>query len=251
MSDRVKESDEKSRRLRERFALALPVRVHCRESADYEWHEMSHLKDVTPFGARLRLKRPTEQGRLLLLTLAMPRQLRCFDHVEDQYRVWSLVRNVKILDPQTERGSLVELGVAFVGKHPPRTYASNPARRYEIAPATSASLWMVHEESDEVLSEVDVSEKRKETRHNIPIEVTIEVFAENGGFSESESTVTENISPIGASVFTTLNLEVGRFVRVSSPQSGAAIVAAVRTRRVGPDGIARLHLQFVGGEWPL
>jgi hypothetical protein len=180
----------------------------------------------------------------------MPRQLRCFDHVEDQYRVWSLVRNVRILDPNIERGALVELGVAFVGKHPPRTFANDPARRYEIAPA-SAGLWAVREESNEALSEVDVTEKRKETRHNIPIEVTIEIFAENGGFSESESTVTENISPIGASVFTTLNLEVGRFVRVSSPQSGAAVVAVVRTRRVGPDGIARLHLQFVGGEWPL
>jgi len=251
VTDRVKESEEKSRRQRERFALPLPVRVRCRESAEYEWHEMSHLKDVTPFGARLRLKRPTEEGRLLHLTLAMPRQLRCFDHVEDQYRVWSLVRNVKILDPNTERGALVELGVAFVGKHPPRTFANNPAHRYEIAPTTPAGLWAVREESDEVLSEADITEKRKETRHNIPIEVTIEVFAENGGFSESESTVTENISPIGASVFTTLTLEVGRFVRVSSPQSGASAVAVVRTRRVGPDGIARLHLQFVGDEWPL
>ena len=134
MTDRVKESEEKSRRQRERFALPLPVRVRCRESADHEWHEMSHLKDVTPFGARLRLKRPTEEGRLLHLTLAMPRQLRCFDHVEDQYRVWSLVRNVRILDPSTERGALVEFGVAFVGKHPPRTFANDPARRYEIAP---------------------------------------------------------------------------------------------------------------------
>lgn len=141
--------------------------------------------------------------------------------------------------------------MAFVGKYPPRTFANDPSRRFEIAPTTAAGLSTVHEESDKVLSEVDVTEKRKETRHNIPIGVTIEVFAENGGFSESESTVTENISTIGASVFTTMNLEVGRFVRISSPQSGAVVVAAVRTRRVGPDGIARLHLQFVGGEWPL
>jgi hypothetical protein len=38
----------------------------------------------------------------LRLTLAMPRQLRCFDHVEDQYRVWSLVRNVRTRS-RTER----------------------------------------------------------------------------------------------------------------------------------------------------
>ncbi len=251
MSDEVAKSDEKSKRLRERFALALPVRVHCRETVDYEWSEMSRLVDVTPFGARLRLKRPTETGRLLLLTLAMPRQLRCFDHVEDQYRVWSLVRNVQVLDPAKEHGALVEFGVAFVGKHPPRTFASDPARRYEIASAGNAGLWTVQEESDEQLSQIEVTDKRKETRHTIPIEITLEVFADNGTFSESESTVTENISATGASVFTTLALRPGRFVRVSSPQTGASLVAVIRSRRVGAEGIARLHLQFVGGEWPL
>src|SRR6266480_1059988 len=117
----TKDGAEKSRRLRERIGLSLPVRVSGRDSIDHEWTEMSRLVDVTPFGARFRLKRPTEVGRLLLLTLAMPRQLRCFDHVEDQYRVWSLVRNVKMLDPKTQRGALVEVGVAFVGKYPPRT----------------------------------------------------------------------------------------------------------------------------------
>jgi PilZ domain-containing protein len=251
VSDEVAKSDEKSKRLRERFALALPVRVRCRETVDCEWSEMSRLVDVTPFGARLRLKRPTETGRLLLLTLAMPRQLRCFDHVEDQYRVWSLVRNLRMLDPAKEHGALVEFGVAFVGKHPPRTFMNDPSRRYEIAQAATSGLWTVQEGSDEVLSQIEVSDKRKETRHTMPIEVTVEVFADNGTFSESESTVTENISATGASVFTTLPLVPGRFVRVSSPQTGASVVAVIRSRRVGPDGIGRLHLQFVGGEWPL
>jgi len=237
--------------MRERYALALPVRVHCRETFDYQWQEMSRLVDVTPFGARLRLKRPTEEGRLLLLTLAMPRQLRCFDHVEEQYRVWSLVRNVRVLDPKTEKGALVEFGVAFVGKHPPRSYASAPARRYEIASTLSEGLWTVQESADEVLSEVNISEKRKETRHNIPLAVTIEAFSDNGTFAESENTVTENISPTGASVFTTLKLDVGRFVRLSSQESGVTVVGVVRTRRAGADGITRLHLQFLGGDWPL
>src|SRR6266436_1288073 len=133
----TKDSTEKSRRLRERIGLRLPVRVQGRDSIDHDWTEMSRLVDVTPFGARLRLKRPTEIGRLLLLTLAMPRQLRCFDHVEDQYRVWSLVRNIKTLNPKTENGSIVEIGVAFVGKRPPKSFASDPARRYETVPLES------------------------------------------------------------------------------------------------------------------
>ena len=210
---------------------------------------MSHLVDVTPFGARLRLKRPSEVGRLLLLTMTMPRQLRCFDHVEDQYRVWSLVRNLRTLNPQTENGAVVEIGVAFVGKHPPKSFASDPARRYEIAPL-QGQLWAVREESDEVLAQVD-TDKRDESRHTIPIEVTIEVFADNGTFSPVESTVTENISRKGAAVFTTLDLKPGRFVRMRSPYAGTDLLAVVRDRKTGVDGIGRLHLQFIGSEWPL
>jgi hypothetical protein len=245
-------SDEKSRRLRERFELALPVRVQCRESVDHEWIEMSRLVDVTPFGARLRLKRPTETGRLLLLTLPMPRPLRCFDHVEDQYRVWSLVRNVRLLDPNQEKGALVEIGVAFVGKRPPRSFEIDPSRRYEIArTASETGLWAVQEESSETINELIISEKRKDTRHSIPVEVLIEVFDKSGSLSQSESTVTENISRHGAAVFTTLELSPGRFVKVTSPQYPSAMLAVVRNRHVATDGIVRLHLEFVGSEWPL
>jgi len=252
LAGKATNNEEKSRRQRERFELALPVRVQCRESLDHEWIEMSRLVDVTPFGARLRLKRPTETGRLLLLTLPMPRPLRCFDHVEDQYRVWSLVRNVKLLDPGSEKGALVEIGVAFVGKRPPRSFAAEPSRRYEIARSSvEVGLWAVKEESGESLLEVSATEKRKDTRHHIPIEVLIEVFGKDGNFSESESTVTENISRQGAAVFTTLDLSPGRFVRLSSQQYQSALLAVVRARHIAPDGIARLHLEFVGSEWPL
>ena len=50
---------------------------------------------MTPFGAGFTLKRPTEKGRLLYMTIPMPRQLRVFDHVEDQYRIWAIVRYMK------------------------------------------------------------------------------------------------------------------------------------------------------------
>ncbi len=211
---------------------------------------MSRLVDVTPFGARLSLKRPTETGRLIHLTLAMPPKLRCFDHIENQYRVWSLVRNVKMLEPGA--GALVEIGVAFVGKHPPRSFAGDPTRRYEIAPSNlGAGLWSVKEESDDVISQVLVTDKRKESRHTIPVGVLIEVFGANGEISQSENTVTENISQQGAAVFTTLDVTPGHFVKVTSEQYAITRLATVRGRRAGPDGIPRLHLEFVGSEWSL
>src|SRR3979409_2657455 len=85
---------ERIPRIRERLELRLPVRVHCRETPDFEWTEMTRLLDVTPFGAGFTLKRPTERGRLLHMTSPMPRPLRVFDHVEDQYKIWALVRYV-------------------------------------------------------------------------------------------------------------------------------------------------------------
>jgi PilZ domain len=236
--------------VRKRIELALPVRVYCRESLDHQWVEMTRLIDVTPFGAKLRLKQPTEKGRLLQLTLPMPRPLRCFDHIEDQYRVWSLVRNLTLLDPTREKGALVEIGVAFVGKHPPRSFELDPTRRYEVAQSSIEGLWAVKEESG-VFAEGAKTEQHRETRHNIPTEVLIQVFAKDGSFSVSEKTVTENISQHGAAVFTTLNLSAGRFVKVSSEQSRTSVLGVVRTHRMGPDGIARLHLEFVGSEWPL
>ena len=83
------------KRIRDRLALQLPVRVRVRESADFEWIEMTRLINVTPFGAGFTLKRPTEKGRLLHMTIPMPRQLRVFDHVEDQYKIWAIVRHLK------------------------------------------------------------------------------------------------------------------------------------------------------------
>jgi PilZ domain len=225
------------------------VRVTCRETVSHEWVEMSRLVDVTPFGARLQLKRPTETGRLLLLTMAMPRQLRCFDHVEDQYRVWSLVRNLRTLDPATHKGAVIEIGVAFVGKRPPASFQIDPSTRYDIANLQSG-MWAVEEESAELLAEVDPTDKRKESRHTIPTEVTLEVFGGERETPQVESTVTENISASGAAVFTALSLDRGRFVKLRT-RDGVEIMAVVRNRIIGPDGIARLHLQFIGSEWSL
>ena len=251
MPKEVTKFDQKSRRLRERIRLALPARVYSREAGGREWTERTRLIDVTPFGARFALSRPVDVGRLLQLTLVMPRSLRVFDYVEDQYRVWSIVRNVKFLEQKTPTDSLVEVGVAFIGKRPPRSYEENPGRRYEIAQTKLENqLWMAQEESVEQLTELAADDKRRESRQLIPIDVLIEVF-DAGKLVNSEQTVTENISRRGAAVFTSLDLEPGQFVKLSSERYNASVLAVVRRRRKGVDGITRLHLEFVGSEWPL
>lgn len=243
--------DGKTRRKRERLELNLPVRVHCRETVDHEWVELTRLIDVTPFGARFSIARPTEPGRLLHLTLPMPRQLRCFDHVEQQYRVWALVRNVAPVG-KSGGGTVprFEVGVAFVGKRAPASFEMDPTKRYDVAPVEEETgLWYVQEipEGRHIKSD----DPRPETRHSVPLDVVVEVFNEKGEVTETERTVTENISRRGAAVFTSLAVGRGRFIRLISSQYNISVVAAVRGRRTGADGITRLHLEFVDRQWPL
>ena len=251
MTKQVTNFDQKSRRQRERIRLSLPARVYAREHDNREWTEMTRLVDVTPFGARFGLLHPIDIGRLLQLTTVMPRALRVFDHAEDQYRVWAIVRNVRLIEQKTPKDSLIDVGVAFIGKRPPRSYGENPTRRYEIAQTNLESrLWAAHEDSVDQLTEVQTDDKRKESRQMIPIDVVIEVF-EADKLVKNEQTVTENIGRRGTVVFTTMEVEPGTFLKVRSERYNACVLAVVRARRTGADGITRLHLEFVGSEWPL
>lgn len=237
--------EQKNRRLKNRVRLSLPVRVACREVGGGEWTELTRFIDLTPFGASFNLTRPVEPGRLVHLTTAMPRQLRCFDHIEDQYRVWALVR--RITYAQGGDRARFELGVAFTGKHAPASYLANPATRYDIETEHGErDLWRTREREDKRAFAAG-----RETRLTLPVEVVIETLDERGEIAQSEQTVTENLSLHGASVFTTLEIERGKFVRLRSARYSIAVLAVVRGFRRGADNIPRLHLEFVDRAWPL
>ena len=231
------------KRIRERLALHLPVRVRVRETPDYEWTEMTRLINVTPFGAGFTLKRPTEKGRLLHMTIPMPRQLRVFDHIEDQYRIWAIVRYLKT--DITERGIVFIVGVAFVGKTPPASYEQEPWRRYDVATNFGERLPGAQEVIDAAFTD------HSETRHQIACDMRVELLDQTGGVVKTEQTVSEAIGAHGATLFTTLDLAQGRFVRLTSEQYKITIHAAIRSRHTGPDGIPRIEVEFIDKEWPL
>ena len=232
------------KRIRERLALHLPVRVRVRETPDHEWTEMTRLMNVTPFGAGFTLRRPTEKGRLLHMTIPMPRQLRVYDHVEDQYRIWAIVRHLKT--EITQEGIVFYVGVAFIGKKPPASYEQEPWRGYDVGASFEERL-----PSDGEVIDAAFSDQRGDTRHQIAADMRLELLDEKGGVVETEQTVSESIGSYGATLFTTLNLEQGRFVRLTSEQYKTTIHAAIRSRHIGPDGIARIQVEFIDKEWPL
>jgi hypothetical protein len=247
----------KSKRTRERLRLSLPIRVSGRETLGSEWFEMTRLLDVTPFGARFIIAHPTERGRLLHLTMPMPRQLRSYDHLETQYSVWALVRHVEMHagteaksgEKSADEGARFIIGVAFIGKRPPASYEKDPTTRYEVTSSAWDSLCQVREKIEP--EDGRRADRSKETRLQMPIEVVVEVLDEKGAILKREETVTENISRHGAAVFTSLVAERGRFIRLTGTRSGLSVLAVVRARRAGVDGIPRLHLEFVDREWPL
>jgi hypothetical protein len=183
----------------------------------------------------------------------MPRQLRCYDHIEPQYNIWCLVRHVRKMPTDDEQNVRYSIGVAFIGKYPPVSFSENPGQLYKACEPDELGFWKVQEIGTSENGEpsrrgVDL---RRKTRHQIPTNVVIEVFDENGQTVATEFTVTDDISSTGAAVRTTLDVERGRFVRLTAEQYDVTIVAIVRSRQTSKDGIARLNLEFIDRQFPL
>jgi hypothetical protein len=175
----------------------------------------------------------------------MPRQLRVFDHVEDQYRIWAIVRHTR--SNVTDRGLRFEVGVAFIGKHAPSSYNAEPWKLYDIC----TNVFHPADAPEKMVEPLSLLEQRTHTRHNIAVDMHVELVDENANVVSSEQTVTENISARGATLFTTLDVPMGRFVRLTSSQYNLTVHAAIRSRSTGSDGVPRIHVEFIDREWPL
>jgi hypothetical protein len=212
-------------RKRGRLELHIPVRVRCKETDGSEWAELTHILDVTQLGASFTLEHDITVGRLLHLSLPLPWRLRQYDHSDELYRIYALVRWVK----PAESGRSV--GVAFVGKNPPASWLHDPSRVYGTGRTED--------------------EKRREGRVMAALTVMLDLIGDNGEVLKSEETVTENISRHGASCYTTMEARPGTIFRITSPQTAFTTTAIVRRCRTGKDNIPRVHLEFVGEDWPL
>jgi PilZ domain. len=132
--------EEKEARRIQRIAIPLPVRVEVNVNSKMSWNEVTRLSDISAFGAGFSLKRPLKRGRLTLLTIPMPKQLRVYDFTEEQYRVWACVRRCLPVSIGSEEKKYV-IGVAFIGKTPPSSYISDPSTLYEISQRETDGLW--------------------------------------------------------------------------------------------------------------
>jgi hypothetical protein len=129
------------------------------------------------------------------MTIPMPRQLRVFDHVEDQYKIWAVVRYIKtaIVENKTVlRWSRVHREAS------PASYETEPSKRYDITEHLVPGDKIRRRDTDTFCRSARLY------RHNIAVDMRIEIVDDAGNVIEQEQTVTENISTKGATLFTTL-----------------------------------------------
>ncbi|HNQ14951.1 MAG TPA: hypothetical protein PKM58_05265, partial [Pyrinomonadaceae bacterium] len=169
---------EKEARRIQRLALALPVRVEGKIDRSIGWNEITRLRDVSAFGAGFHLNRPVKRGRLIALTLPMPRQLRCYDHMEPQYKIWGLVRRC-ISVSTANSPEQYAIGLAFVGKNPPNGYLENPATLYEIIDQNNQGFWHIAEAPNNPDERDLPRELRRHSRYPIPINFLLETLDED------------------------------------------------------------------------
>ncbi|REJ77978.1 MAG: PilZ domain-containing protein [Acidobacteria bacterium] len=247
-TDTAKPASQEARRI-QRIAITLPLKVEGKDSRAQGWEEVTRLKDISAFGAGFTLKRPVKRGRLLLLTLPMPRKMRCFDYLDPQYRIWAIVRRCVRLE--AGNGDTYLVGVAFIGRVPPKSYLEDPSVIYEVVDRGDKGLWRIERAEPDPDEDHLPKEDRRHYRYDMPINLSVEVVDEEGRLIKREETVTENISLSGAAVFSSIDIEVGSFIKISCPQFNTSIKAVVRGKRIGPDGIPRLHVEFIDSYFPL
>jgi hypothetical protein len=232
--------------------LPLSINVEVRLDPGVVWTEDTPIRDVSPLGVGFQLNRPIVRGQLILLTFAMPRPLRRYDLDIWDYKVWGIIR--RCLEIRKLKGDPdYAIGVAFIGKKPPPEYFKDPARIFELLPFVphGEEFWSVATDDDPSKTPGKDIERRRYSRILVPEELIIELIGEGGEVLATETTVTENIGRGGAAVFTSLDADVGSFVRVTAKRHNFVSISMIKDKRLGPDGIDRFHIEFIDRPFPL
>ena len=182
----------------------------------------------------------------------MPRELRSYDFRKDDYNIWALVRRcIKTKDANGQ--PRYSIGVAFVGKTPPDDYLTHPASTFILSneEPENNDFWRVVTETIEKAGTPVYDKPRRQSRLQIPEEVTLKLMDENGWEVAWETSVTQNISKGGAEVLTQLPVNVGSFVRFSTSRNNVQLISVVRGKHTGQGGVSTINLEFIDMHYPI
>lgn len=213
--------------------------------------EVTRLMNVDQHGATFQLRGRPELGQLVRVmpeSYAYTRAGR-----DDGGAFWALVWAMSEVGAPTPGGGARHVAsVLFFGDDVARSFTETDEADYGYMVEEEGVFRLQRMLRPELLEGVEeVENRRRETRIDVPVVVTAEALDEAGAVVGRELAVTENISRRGAALRTTLAVpEQGR-VRLICQQTGFTVNSIVRARRMGPDKVGRVHLEFLDGRWPL
>lgn len=223
-------------------SMSMYTVVKVKESGGSVGKEIADIISVSSSGAGFILKRRCSVGHLVSLTMPLPPHQRSYDHKKELYSVWGLVQHCH--EVVAEGKTSYHVGVAFIGKHAPHSYDSNPDQNYRICGMADDGLWMVKEAAAPFKT-------RKDLRFWKSIDLYLALLDSQKGQLSGERTTTENISRSGAAVISTLDVNVGDRVKFINEKYDFSGLAVVCNRQIGEDKRTRLHLQFVESRFPV
>jgi hypothetical protein len=211
-------------------------------NADRVWTAEVDVVSISANGAGFHCDEPCSPGQLVSLLMSMPHDLRRYDYVKKQYKIWGLVQHCH--EVTIAGRSTFHVGVALIGRSTPKEYRQDPAATFRVSGIDEDGLWQV------TALERPFTPRRK-ARFWKPIDVTITVITNEGAGGRSEKTVSENISENGSLVITRLPVNVGDAVRFVSLSHDFDSISLVRNRQEGDDGRTRIHVEFIEHDFPV
>src|SRR5215204_381882 len=222
--------------------MSLQAVVKAKEKNDKQWKETADLISVSATGASFNLACACDVGTLIYLMVPLPVHLRCYDYTKELYRVWGLVQHCESVT--AEDPSSFYVGVAFIGKNPPEAHKSDPKQNYRISGVDELGMWTVEELKTPF-------RKRSDLRYWKAVELYLALVDTKEGAVGGERTITENVSGNGASVLTTLDVNIGDQVKFISAEYDFSSLAVVCDRQTADRQRTRVHLKFVGNRFPV
>jgi hypothetical protein len=215
-------SPRPDRRRYPRVEIRFGVRVRGYSQTETAWEELTTSENASVGGVAFRISRPVATGQVLLLSMAMPGHLRRYDEDQAAYSTYALVRAVQA------QGGVHRVTVRFLGRQPPRGFATNRTGRYFLP--------------GDAVPKSAPSERRSAPRYPLFLNLRLQRLEAIG--DSVERTVTENLGLAGACVPTSLPIAKGENVLIEEVDGDFSSQAQVCGVHIGMDNVPRLHLSF-------
>ncbi|MGI9056584.1 MAG: PilZ domain-containing protein [Pyrinomonadaceae bacterium] len=235
-----KASDKRSAK---RFKRSDNIVVKAKLAEGEFWKEKAKLTSVSRLGAGFEITRQCKTGQLVSLLLALPVNLRAFDHDKELYRVWGLVQHCNTINTEDFTG--YHVGIAFIGNDAPPSFYEKHDQSYRIVGLNSDGLWIISEAEREFVN-------RKHPRFWVSLKATLTMSdAEDENVMIVLQAQTENISKSGAAVFCETEANVGDHLVFSLPEFEFEAGAIVRNRQGVGNTTPKIHMEFLDNEFPV